>query len=115
MIRSNIYFTIVDDVDESIEIDSTNSETEKEELNLEIEEIKASLAPNPVINKATITFPKKSKYKFFITDIQGQVKYDERCKCESFELNTSELKTGSYLLTIIDLKSKNKQVLKFVK
>jgi hypothetical protein len=97
-----------------LEADTTET-TEEEPIDIIVEGLEASLSPNPVGESATITFPGKSKYKFFITDMKGQVKFDERCKCESFELNTSELESGSYLLTIIDLKSKEKQVVKFMK
>ncbi|MFY0672795.1 MAG: T9SS type A sorting domain-containing protein [Bacteroidia bacterium] len=105
---------ILDNSESELETDTAAS-AEDEPIDIIVEGLEASLSPNPVTDKATITFPGKSKYKFFITDMGGQVKFDDRCKCESFEMNTSELESGSYLLTIIDLKSKEKQVVKFVK
>ena len=105
---------IIDDSESESELDST-AVVEDEPVDIIVEGIEVSLSPNQGTDKATITFPSKSKYKFFITDMSGQVKFDERCKCKSFEMNTSELTSGSYLLTIIDLKTKEKQVVKFSK
>lgn len=107
--------SIIEKSDIETQVDSTEVETKDEPIDVIVEGLEASLSPNPVTDKATITFPSKGKYKFFITDMKGQVKFDDRCKCDSYEMNTSELEIGNYLLTIIDLKSKEKQVVKFVK
>ncbi len=103
----------IEAVEEDNNLDSNNNKTAPV---VEIEkEIITSFLPNPVVDIAKVTFSDKSKYKFFVTDIKGNVRIDERCKCNEIDLNAAELESGTYVFTVIDLKSKNKQVLQFIK
>jgi len=66
------------------------------------------LAPNPVINKASLTFSSDKSFKGFVRvfDANGNLVLEENMKVESgentFELNTEKLSIGMYYVNLFD-------------